>query len=186
MGSLGIGNVKEYTRDDDFQKGIRNKILEPYYEKISYKSRFVFVDKGKLAERLQREMAIDTIIQLKNYGILGIEEKIVRWPGYPYTNYTLETWSCTVPGREKKGWMYYATCDYLFYCFVQEGNNSLYLHPLPFPKLKTWFFANNRFENFKSSITEQLNKTEARIVPISDVWNAIPECKGKAIYIGLE
>ena len=103
--------MNEFIQDNSWQIKIRNRILEPYYESISHNKRFIFVDKGKLAEKLQREMAIDTIIQLKNNGVLGIEEKIVRWPGYKYQNYTLEIMSCTMPGHEKKGWMYYATCD---------------------------------------------------------------------------
>jgi hypothetical protein len=173
--------MNKFIKDDSWQKKIRNKILQPYYKKISYNQRFVFVDKGILADKLQREMAIDTIIQLKNNGILGIEEKIVRWPGYEYQNYTLETWSCTVAGLEKQGWMYYATCDYLFYCFVQNGDDSLYIHVIPFSKLQNWFFEHNRFENYRSFITDQVNKTETKIVPIKDVWDAIPECK--SIYV---
>jgi hypothetical protein len=169
--------MNKFERDDSWQKKIRDRILEPYYASISHNKRFVFVDKGKLADKIQKEMAIDTIIQLKNNGVLGIEEKIVRWPGYEYQNYTLEIMSCTTPGHEKKGWMYYATCDYLFYCFVQEGENSLYIHIIPFDKLKTWFFENDRFKNYKSFFTKQINRTETKIVPIRDVWNAIPECR---------
>lgn len=173
--------MNAFIKDNAWQKDIRDRILEPYYKRISHKGRFVFVDKGKLADKLQREMAIDTIIQLRNNGVLGIEEKIVRWPGYVYPNYTLETWSCTVPGREKKGWMHYATCDYLFYCFVQEDNASIDIHAIPFMKLQEWFFDNNRFENYHSFVTGQINKTETKIVPINHVWGAIPECK--SIYI---
>ena len=91
--------MNEFIQDNSWQIKIRNRILEPYYESISHNKRFIFVDKGKLAEKLQREMAIDTIIQLKNNRVLGIEEKIVRWPGYKYQNYTLEIMSCTMPGH---------------------------------------------------------------------------------------
>lgn len=173
--------MNNFINDDSWQKQIRNKILEPYYKRISHNERFVFVDKGKLADKLQREMAIDTIIQLRNNGVLSIEEKIVRWPGYKYQSYTLETWSCTVEGREKKGWMYYATCDYLLYCFVQEDGSSLSVHAIPFPKLQSWFFDNDRFEKYRSFVTEQINKTETKIVPIKDVWDSISGCK--EIYV---
>ncbi len=169
--------MNKFERDDNWQRKIRDKILAPYYARVSYNGRYVLVDKGNLAEKLQREMAIDTIIQLKNNGVLGIEEKIRRWPGYEYQDYALEVMSCTIPGREKKGWMYYATCDYLFYCFVQEDENSLILHSIPFNKLKAWFFDNNRFEKYKSLFTKQVNRTEFKIVPIEDVWRAIPGCR---------
>lgn len=174
---MGVRIMNEFIQDNSWQIKIRNKILEPYYESISHNKRFVFVDKGKLAEKLQREMAIDTIIQLKNNGVLGIEEKIVRWPGYKYQNYTLEIMSCTMPGHEKKGWMYYATCDYLFYCFVQENEQSLYIHAIPFAELKAWFFENERFKSYRSSFTKQVNRTETKLVPIKDVWGAVTGCK---------
>lgn len=173
--------MNEFMRDDNWQREIRNKVLKPYYERISQDSRFVFCDKGKLATKLQREMAIDTIIQLKNNGILSIEEKIVKWPGYKYQYYTLETWSCTNPGMERKGWMYYATCDYLLYCFVQEDESSLDVHAIPFPELQKWFFENDRYKNYHAFRTDQMNHTETRLVPISEVWDAIPECK--SIYV---
>ncbi|HPZ75280.1 MAG TPA: hypothetical protein PK723_05680 [Candidatus Pacearchaeota archaeon] len=169
--------MNKFIEDNNWQKEIRNSILEPFYQKISYKNRFIFVDKGKLATKLQREMSIDTIIQLKNNGILGIEEKIVRWPGYNYKSYTLEIMSCTQPGFEKQGWMYYALCDYLFYCFVQEDGKSVIIHILPFTNLKDWFFEDDRFKNYRSSISNQFNKTEVKIVPIADVLRDVSNCQ---------
>jgi len=169
--------MNEFIKCDNWQKEIRDRILKPWYKKISHEERFIFCDKGNLATILQKEMAIDTIIQLKNNGILAIEEKIVKWPGYKYQNYTLETWSCTNTGMEHKGWMYYATCDYLFYCFLQEDNESLVVHSIPFKELQQWFFKDNKFESYYAFRTEQINHTETRIVPIVDVWDAIPKCK---------
>lgn len=183
---MGERSMNNFYVDDSWQRQIRNKALAPYYKNISDEGRFVFLDKGKLATRLQREFAIDTILQGKGNSVFGIEEKIVRWPGYSYKAYTLETMSCTVPGREKRGWMHYSTCDYLLYCFVQADSTSIIAHLIPFPKLQTWFFENDRYETYKSSFTNQINRTETKIVPIEDVWSAIPECKelhiSEAIY----
>lgn len=169
--------MNEFIRDDNWQRIQRNKILKPYYKKICDEGRFVFLDKGKLADRLQREEAIDTVLQTRNNGVLGIEEKLVRYPGYKYTAYTLETMSCTVQGREKEGWMYYSTCDYLLYGFIQEDSSCIDAHLIPFPKLQTWFFEDNRYLSYRPFITDQINHTETRVVPIKDVWAAIPDCK---------
>lgn len=171
--------------DDNWQREVRNKTLAPYYRNISNEGRFVFLDKGELSTRLQREFAIDTIIQGKGNSVVGIEEKIVRWPGYKYTAYTLETMSCTVPGREKKGWMHYSTCDYLLYCFVQSDSISMKAHLIPFQKLQRWFFEEDRYTTYRSNITNQINRTETKIVPIDDVWTAIPECKELHITEGI-
>lgn len=169
--------MNNFYLDDQWQRQLRDKTLAPYYRNICKDGRFVFLDKGKLATKLQREFAIDTILQGKRNSVFGIEEKIVRWPGYEYTAYTFETMSCTVSGHEKKGWMYYSTCDYLLYCFVQSDFSSMIAHLIPFQKLQAWFFENDRYLNYKSSFTNQINRTETKIVPFADVWNAIPECK---------
>jgi len=169
--------MNNFYADDNWQRQVRNRTLAPYYKNISNDGRFVFLDKGKLATRLQREFAIDTVLQGKGNSVFGIEEKIVRWPGYKYTAYTLETMSCTVTGHEKKGWMHYSTCDYLLYCFVQADSKSIIAHLIPFPKLQTWFFEEDKYLAYRSNITDQNNHTETKIVPIKDVWSAIQECK---------
>lgn len=169
--------MNDFYTDDSWQRQIRDKTLAPYYKNISNDGRFVFLDKGKLATKLQREFAIDSILQGKRNSVVGIEEKIVRWPGYKYTSYTLETMSCTVSGHEKQGWMYYSTCDYLLYCFMQADSISIVAHLIPFQKLQKWFFDGDRYKPYRSSFTNQINRTETKIVPIEDVWNAIPECK---------
>lgn len=180
--------MNEFVHDDEWQKDIRDRILKPWYQKHSFEGRFVFADKGKLATKIQREMAIDTIAQIPNGFIRGVEEKIVRWPanGRPYQNFTFETMSCTVPGHEKQGWMYYSNCDTLLYCFVQEDGNSIIAYSIPFDNLKKWFFENDRYTGYPTTVTKQINKTECRIVPISDVVRGVPGCKRIVIQPELE
>jgi hypothetical protein len=168
--------VNNFIRDNSWQRKERERLLKSFYISKGLDGRFVFVDKGKLADVLQKELAIDTILQIKDNGIVGIEEKIIRWPGFKYSNYTLEIMTCTVPGHERKGWMYYAKCDVLLYCFMQE-DGSMDAHALPFPKLQEWFFKNDRYKQYKSTITIQLNRTECKIIPIIEVWNNVSGCK---------
>lgn len=168
--------MNEFIRDNERQKIYRDKLLKPFYKNKGFENRFVFVDKGKLADILQKEFAVDTILQINDNAIKGIEEKIVNWPGYKYIYYTLETMSCTVPGREKQGWMHYGKCDILLYCFIQE-DETIEAHAIPFNKLQTWFFKNDNYKKYKSTITEQINHTECKLVPIKDVFNNVAGCK---------
>jgi hypothetical protein len=171
--------MSHFSDDDHWQREKRDTILKPFYLKKSMEGRFIFADKGRLSDLLQREMAVDTLLQVSGNGVLAIEEKIVRWPkrGYKYTAYTLELMSCTKRGREKKGWMYYALCDVLFYCFVQADGVSLEAHAIPFPKLKAWFFEGDRYLKYTSTITEQINASECKVVPIDEVWRGVSGCK---------
>ena len=166
-----------FQKDNTWQLRMRDRLLAPFYSKKSKDGRFVFADKGVFSDMIQREMAIDTLMQIKENGIVAIEEKMVRWPGYEYKSYTLEINTCTVPGRERKGWMYYSKCDVLLYCFVQENNIEILAHALPFRKLHEWFFSNEHYKTYRSTITDQINKTECKIVPIAAVWNNIHGCK---------
>lgn len=173
-------NINQFYIDDVRQKKYRKKLLKPFYLNKAHEGRFVFVDKGSIADVLQREYAVDTIMQINDELVKSIEEKIVNWPGYKYTHYTLEIMSCTVPGREKTGWMHYGKSDILLYCFVQE-NETIEAHAIPFQKLKEWFFKNDHYLNYRSTITKQINRTECKLVPITDVFDNVPGCK--KIYI---
>ena len=168
--------MNEFNRDNEWQKNIRDNVLGPYFYGIySHKGRYVFVDKGRLAETLQKRFAVDTIVQGKDSAAICIEEKIVRWPGYQYKCACLETHSCTNPGYESDGWMRYGKSDYLLYSFHQE-DNSLISYLIDFPKLQSWFWNyEHKFDNFGPLKT--VNKSMGKKVPISDIENNIPTAK---------
>lgn len=162
--------MNDFRRDDRWQKGIRDSILIPqFYRKCAADGRYVLLDKGRLADLLQRRMAVDTLVQGKEGGVVAIEEKIVRWPrsGRPYTAFCLETHSCTRPGHESDGWMVYGEADYLLYGFVQ-ANGGMIAYLIDFPELCEWFWPNiNSFNVFQMEHT--LNRTRGRLVDIEDV-----------------
>lgn len=165
-----------FWRDDMWQRTIRDRLLAPgFYGSYALDGRYVFIDKGKLATRMQREFAVDTIVQGKNGTAVCIEEKIVRWPkcrDEPYSAFTLETRSCTVVGREKDGWMKYGQADYLLYCFANKLENALHCYLIDFPALKEWFWPIH--EQWPATVTEQINRTECRVVPIAEVESNVP------------
>jgi hypothetical protein len=152
---------------------MRDTVLAPgFYHSHSLCGRYVFMDKGRLASLIQKRSAVDTILQHRDGSAVCIEEKIVRWPGYRYTCYCLETRSCTVIGHESPGWMCYGEADYLLYCFAQE-DDTLEAHLIDFPRLKAWFWPlEDSFETFQMEDT--VNHTFGRKVPIAAVCRAVP------------
>jgi hypothetical protein len=165
--------MNDFHRDNEWQREQRDKILAPgFYGRYATEGRYVFIDKGRLADILQKRFAVDTVCQGKNGLAVGIEEKIVRWPGYQYACFCLETKSCTVPGHESPGWMFYSEADFLLYCFQME-NGDLDSWLIDFPKLQQWFWPRETaFEEFRMHNT--INKTVGRKVPIKEVHRAIP------------
>lgn len=163
---------REFHKDDAFQREIRNRILVPEFYGRRMNGHFVFMDKGRLANVMQRRWAVDTIAQTSHGEAVSIEEKIVRWKGRHYTAVCLETRSCTVPGREKTGWMEYGRADYLLYCFQQPEPEKLRCVLVEFQPLKRWFWPIR--DRWPATETDQINKTRSRVVPIEDIRRAVP------------
>lgn len=161
----------DFRRDNEWQLWMRNRLLAPFYGELAIDGRFVFLDGGRFATDIaQRQLAVDTIVQLAGGRVVAIEEKIVRWKGVVYPAYCLETESCTVPGHEKPGWMCYAESDILLYCFQTEAGD-LDAHFLDFPRLRTWFERrNHEFRTFGPLNT--LNRSTGRLAPIDAVASA--------------
>lgn len=150
---------------------MRDRYLIHFYRKYSQDGRYVFVDKSKCSTLLQKQLAVDTIVQSKQGGSICIEEKIERWPGYTRTNFALETDSCTVPGREKVGWMSYAEADYLLYAF-ELPTGGLHVYFIDFQPLRQWF--EKVKDNYKShTMLNTINHTRFKKVPINDVLHNI-------------
>ena len=160
--------MNDFKRDDKWQREKRDSILVPeFYERYTTNGKYIFFDKGELSMRLQKEWSIDTLAVNLNGEAALIEEKIVRWPKYdrPHTAYCLETESCTKPGHESPGWMYYGKATHLLYCFEQKCG-GLICHLIKFRELKKKFWDNH--ESFKTfGPLDTLNATFGRKVPIA-------------------
>lgn len=164
--------MNDFATDNAWQRGVRDRTLGPnFYGKYAVDGRYVVIDKGALATQLQREYAVDTVMQGRAGAAIFVEEKIVRWKERHYTAFALETMSCTVPGHEKEGWMCYGRADYLLYAFQQE-NCDLDCWLIDFPKLKEWFWPLER--TFPTFRMRKRNRSAGRVVPIDDVKAAVP------------
>lgn len=175
MDGVGGRPVNDFDRDNAWQRRMRDEILGPaFYERYSSRGKYVFVNKGRLADLLQRQFSVDTIIQADDGRAICVEEKIVRWPssGKAHTAFALETESCTKPGREAPGWMRYGQADYLLWAF-ETMDHDLDCYVIDFPKLQAWFgMVQENYPRFGPLPT--LNGTQGRVVPIVDVMRNVP------------
>jgi hypothetical protein len=167
------GCAPNFGASAPFTEGrIRDEILVPQFYRVqAMDGRYVLLDKGSLAVRLQREFGIDTVFQAKTGEMIAIEEKIDR-RGFFTGNFALETHSCTIPGRESHGWMAYSAADWLLYAFVTDAA-GLDCHLIDLPKLRAWFWPiHEQFKTFGPLST--LNRTMGRLVPITEVHTNVP------------
>lgn len=181
----------DFFADDRWQRKVRDREFGGLYRDISSHT-FVLdpaEDQGaqSCVMAIQKEIGIDTLAVIEGR-IMGIEEKIVRWPedGEPHHAYALETQSCTLPGHEKDGWMFYSAADLLLYGFEQK-DGSVVADMIPMQPLRMWFFGivpsshdphtgRYRLYDYPMSQMQTRNQTEVRVVPIVDVWDNIDGC----------
>jgi hypothetical protein len=160
-----------FTASNSWQRMMRDQILKPYFYDQRFPGRYRFVDDGKNDMQLR---GIDTIVQTGGVEVT-IDEKIVHWPRdreFAYDAFALETWSCTVLGRERRGWMYTGEATHLMYCFAcPQSEVALDCYLMNFQKMKGWFAAED-VERWARTVTTEINETECRVVPISDVLEA--------------
>lgn len=166
--------MSEFAHDDAWGKQVRDDLVLPLYRRWCPEGRYVLADEGPVAERINKG-GVDTILQLPGNRIATVDEKIVRWPGYVHDAYALEEWSCTVPGRERDGWMAHPGAAWLLYVFVlDEAATSGEAHLIPFARLQKWFYERDRFAGYRTSTTDQVNRSQSRLVPVADVWREVP------------
>ena len=166
--------MNDFERDNTWQREIRNRFLAPWYRSVSVDGRFVFNDKGRCALIVQKRLAVDTIIQRKSGEAAYIEEKIVR---SEFPNFFLETESCTNRGHESHGWMFYAECDFLHYCFL-TARDTLRCYMIDFPALKSWFWT--RHEKWpEHTVANTINHSRGRLVPVLELCRNVPHNVGE-------
>lgn len=171
----------ELQRDDEWQRGVFDKLLAPVLLKHSYRNQVVFLDiHSAVASLLQLRAHVDIVAQLPHGNTMSIEVKIVRWPGAKegrpgYTHWRdlfLETWSSSVGDHRQKGWMHTSQADILLWCQCSLHENWLDCFPFPFSRLRTWFMRHidtlpeRRVEN---KIDGRALWTIGRLAPISNL-----------------
>jgi len=158
---------KERLRDSERYQ----RLLIPLYEKLSENKRFVFINKDEkhscqLVNIIQNS-GCDTILQTKT-GSIAIEEKFRSQDKRKYGDVIVETWSCSVPGREKAGWIKTCKADYLNYCFVMSDYLECYI--LDMHKLKNLWSERGPW---KEIATREINRTKSDCIPLSTIKSTI-------------
>jgi hypothetical protein len=164
-----------FRRDDAFQREMRDRLLAPYFYEHYYAGHYEFLHHTD-------PRGADTVVHARE-GDRLVEEKIVRWPVDKTTlkpwvprlcghsALALETDSCTVEGHEKSGWMDTSNADYLLYGFATSWRkNALVCYLIEMQPLKQWFWP--RVERFAPTVTDQINRSRCRVVPIDDIMES--------------
>lgn len=169
--------MNDFDRDDQWQRRVRDTILLPlFYGRFALDGRYVTLEKDRISSLIQKRCAADTVLQARDGSTVWIEEKIVRWPGYLYRAYSLETDSCTRPGYESDGWMRYGKATFLLWCRATPA--SLLWDLIDFQRLRAWFDPLERtFPTFGPLNTR--NASAGRKVPINDVKANVPCWSGE-------
>src|SRR5580704_9133339 len=92
--------MREFERDDLWQSRLAVKFLNPLYQSRGWK-----VCRYPGDHEMQR-FHVDVTLS-RGGEFLHIDEKIIRGrrDGYPAIKVNLETWSCSVQGSERRGWI---------------------------------------------------------------------------------
>lgn len=156
--------MSQFDEDNEWQRKMRDAILVPSYY---FGKQYELID----SRDPRSKGGCDTILAGRR-----IDEKIVRWPKGRddlYTAFALEVRSCTVPEHEREGWMKTNTVDHLLYCFANRDGGWLDCYLIDFPKLQQWFYSvpEDRWPLWTS---DQINRTQCRVVPISEVERNVP------------
>ena len=179
-----LKSLDHFNVDDEWQREVRDRVLIPgfYMRYVDDRLFIPTADETPAGKFQQHKMAIDMTI-VRDGKRLEIEEKIVRWPGYIYPTFFLETHHKNPPpGWSADGWMRYAQSDILLYAFMRPDTVGVYM--IPFQRLRRWF---ERVEgDFKEHVLDNNKQSVGRLVPIdrmikemdlsmADIWTIRPD-----------
>jgi hypothetical protein len=142
----------ELESDDAWQRQVADRLLKPILRAHAFEGQMYFFGCSSPVSKLLQQCAHVDAMTLSNGGDLSLELKIVRWPGVKhgkpawcgYSAFFLETWSSSVPGYERQGWMTTCIADWLLYCFCSAREDRLDCYPFPMGKLRAWFFKHEK------------------------------------------
>ena len=148
------------------------QLLIPFYENAAYEGRFVFMEKDRKYNSeivdIVQNAGCDTVLQTKR-GAIGIEEKFRAAWTRKKEDLAFETWSCTVPTREKRGWGFTSKADFLNYIFVMDKYLDCFL--IEMKKLRQLYEEGK--ENWNIIRTNQINRTESALIPLFNIKTVI-------------
>jgi hypothetical protein len=173
----------EFQRDDDWQSRLATKFLDPLY-----RSRGWQITRYPSNHWMQR-LHVDVTLRCEGKLPHHIDEKIIRGrhDRIKAEKISIETWSCSVPGMERHGWIapeLRSEATILFVCFADNDGfdptawtrvTRLDCVWIPFQPLRKWFAEQDQ-EQWELQDNMQFNHSLSRKVWIKDIARAIPGC----------
>jgi len=170
-----------FDKDEQFSRH-KDVLLKPIWGDASYEGRFVITG----SEFLQRVHGIDVIMQRDEWREYTLDTKHVRGE---YECLYLEEWSCTIPGREKPGWIikenghpdivpwfFWPSCSRCYNdCLVCEKLLKTHMYIISFELLRNWFIENRSIfeKKYQHHINETINRTSGWLVPVLELQEKI-------------
>lgn len=176
----------EFQRDDDWQSRLAAKFLDPLYSSREWQiTRYP-------GEHWMQRLHVDVTLRCQRASPRQshhIDEKIIRGrhDRIKAEKISIETWSCSVPGIERVGWIAPESrneATILFVCFADDDGfdpmawsrvTCLDCVWIPFQPLRAWFAEQNQ-EQWELQDNMQFNHSLSRKVWIKDIAKAIPGC----------
>ena len=172
-----------FKRDDYWQSRIATMFLDPFY-----RSRGWHANRYPSDHPMQR-LHVDVTLSREGRTPHHIDEKIIRGrrDGKRAEKVSLETWSCSVPGRKVRGWIAAdeaSKTTILHVCFADTPDlapdswakvRRLDCIWIPFRPLREWFAGQDE-NQWELQDNEQSNHSLSRKVWIRQVFDAVPHC----------
>jgi hypothetical protein len=175
--------TSEFERDDHWQLRIAIKFLDPFY-----RSRGWQIIRYPGDHPMQR-LHVDVTLQREDRESHHIDEKIIRGrhDRQKAEKISLETWSCSVAGAERPGWISPQSpnkATILLVCFADDDGfdqeawtrvRTLDCVWIPLEALRVWF-AQQDHGQWELQDNMQSNHSLSRKVWIRDIFAAIQGC----------
>jgi hypothetical protein len=171
--------MKEFDRDHAWQMPLACKFLDPHYRSNGFE-----IERYDFDHPMQKRH-VDVTLR-KEAIFHNVDEKIYRRrrDGRAGEKVSVETWSCSVVGRERRGWIWPGETNdasVLLVCFSDDPGfddgawrrvTQLDCLWIPFAPLRDWFWAIGE-DNFELQDNLQSNHSISRKVPIAQIIAAL-------------
>ena len=158
-----------FLQQDTQSRAVRDRLFAPLYRELAASpENMCFIDGAARDPHLSlwlQQKGVDTMLVARHGQMVSIDEKIRH---SRYDDILLETESCTIAGREKKGWMYEGTATLLAYAFYcTQPSMYLDVYFIDFSALKHWFFGSTRdWKMIAPKYNREVNQTRSYPIPL--------------------
>lgn len=166
-----------FKRDNEWQRRLAIRFLDPFYRQRGWR-----VTRYPDEHPMQR-LHVDVMLT-KGEEVRRVDEKILHGlrKGGPAEKLNFEIMSCTVPGRERRGWGHPEEPNRSTHLFVSHAEDVSEISPdswkrvlflecawMPFPELRTWFWEMGGDKRWPTYDNEQGQEGICSKVPFAEI-----------------